>query len=93
MDFIKKALDGENRAADKQVSESTNSNQEHHGFNLGDTINGALGGGKKSEENEGELTLVLGGYPLQYSPELDACFSRLLCLTSLVADTDMLDKA
>lgn len=31
------------------------SNNSGGGFNLGDTINGALGGGQKGEQNEGEF--------------------------------------
>ncbi|KAK9900000.1 hypothetical protein P389DRAFT_192296 [Cystobasidium minutum MCA 4210] len=52
MDFVKNAFGG-NKEHDNQAPIATPVEEKKGGFNFGDAINGALGGGKASEANEG----------------------------------------
>jgi hypothetical protein len=61
MDFVKNAFSGSNANKDHDgrpdnavVAEEQ---KKQGGFNFGDSINGALGGGKSSEANEGVARL------------------------------------
>lgn len=54
MDFVKNALAGGNKDAEQKPVE-VKEEEKKGGFNFGDAINGALGGGRKSEANEGKF--------------------------------------
>lgn len=60
MDFVKNAFGG-NKADKDHNGRPDNAvvaeEEKKGGFNFGDAINGALGGGKKSEANEGGLSV------------------------------------
>lgn len=57
MDFIKNAIGGGNADKDHDGKPDNavvpEAQKKEGGFNFGDTMNGALGGGKSSEANEG----------------------------------------
>lgn len=53
MDFVKNALGG-NKDNTAQPAAAPPEEVKKGGFNFGDAISGALGGGKNSEANEGE---------------------------------------
>lgn len=79
MDFVKNALGGNNTA---QPAAADPEEAKKGGFNFGDAINGALGGGKQSEANEGELA---------YSARW--VYWESLSSTPMVTFADYLDKA
>lgn len=70
MDFVKNAFGGGDAAADKNNDGKPDNTvvaeeQKKEGFNFGDALNGALGGGKSSEANEGaHAALSLDSRPI-----------------------------
>jgi hypothetical protein len=58
MDYIKNALGGNNADPAHQPA-ATNAAPEtkEGGFNFGNVLNGAMGGGPASEKNEGKLSI------------------------------------